>query len=349
MKKINNIQGLRGIAVLFVVFFHLMLIEDKYDHNRIIPKWLSFGISGVDLFFVISGFVIVTVTRNQFKIPGSAIRFLYHRVSRIYPLYWIYSSLVLALFLFKPNWVNSAQGNQVDIFSSFLLLPQNLLPLINVGWSLIHEMYFYGFFFLLMLTIRETFLPLSLIAWGCAVLLYQMLFVSASDNAYMKLIFHPLTLEFIGGCFIAIKYHTNEKRFSRRGLLFVIALGLALLMANALVEQITDHLYLNTWWWRITTLGIPSLLLVHCLALLERHDDLLPRWLVAIGDASYSMYLSHVLVLSALGRIWQMFSSDSVMDNLIVLPMMTALAIAFALSSYQFLEKPIMKACRKLA
>ena len=166
MKKINNIQGLRGIAVLFVGFFHLLLIEEKYDKNTIIPKLISFGISGVDLFFVISGFVIVMVTRGQFRKADSAIKFIYHRLSRIYPIYWIYSSLVLALFLFKPSWVNSAQGNQVDIVSSFLLLPQNLLPLINVDWSLIHEMYFYCFFFLLLLAIQEKHLPLMLTLWA---------------------------------------------------------------------------------------------------------------------------------------------------------------------------------------
>lgn len=347
MKKLTNIQALRGIAVLFVAFFHLMLIEQKYDQNSVMPKLMSFGISGVDLFFVISGFVIVTVSRNQFGNLGSAFKFLYHRISRIYPLYWIYSALVLALFLVKPTWINSAQGNQVDILSSFLLLPQNLLPLINVGWSLIHEMYFYGVFFLLMLAIQERLLPFALALWGTVILLYQMLY--ASDNAYLKLIFHPLTLEFIGGCFIAIFTHTNEKRFGRRELSLTITLGFALLIANAVIERLTDNLYLDAWWWRITTIGLPSLLIVHSLVQLERHEDLLPSWLVSIGNASYSMYLSHVLVLSALGRIWQMFSDGGVWDNLIMLPMLIASTIAFALLSYHLLEKPIMKACRRIA
>ncbi|MGR8931485.1 MAG: acyltransferase family protein [Gammaproteobacteria bacterium] len=347
MKKISNIQGLRGIAVLLVAFFHLMLIEQKYDQNAIMPKLMSFGISGVDLFFVISGFVIVTVTRNQFRKPASAFKFLYHRVSRIYPLYWIYSALVLVLFLLKPTWVNSAQGNRVDVLSSFLLLPQNLLPLINVGWSLVHEMYFYGFYFLLMLTVREAFLPFALILWGSMVLLFQIL--CSPDNAYWKLVFHPLTLEFIGGCFIAIFYHANEKHLNRFGLLFGIAFGFALLAANVPIEQITERLYLDAWWWRITTLGLPSLLIVHGLVQLERHQNLLPRWLVSIGDASYSMYLSHVLILSALGRIWRPFSDVGMWDNLIALPVLITSAIAFARLSYHLLEKPIVKTCRRIA
>jgi peptidoglycan/LPS O-acetylase OafA/YrhL len=138
---------LRGIAVLLVAFSHLLLIEKKYGGNSIIPEFVLFGASGVDLFFVISGFVMVTITREKFRKPMEALKFIYHRVIRIYPVYWIYSVLVLIVFLIQPSWVNSAQGNQVDIVSSFLLLPSNNLPLVNVGWSLVHEVYFFCFSF----------------------------------------------------------------------------------------------------------------------------------------------------------------------------------------------------------
>ena len=136
MNKIQNIQALRGIAVLSVVFFHLLTIEQKYGGSRtILPDLFQFGLFGVDLFFVISGFVMVTVTRGKFQIPRQALRFIYHRVARIYPTYWVYSILVLIVFLLQPSWVNNSLGNQVDILSSFLLFPSRNLPLVMVGWS----------------------------------------------------------------------------------------------------------------------------------------------------------------------------------------------------------------------
>jgi exopolysaccharide production protein ExoZ len=96
LAKIQNIQALRGIAVLSVVFFHLLMIERKYGGSRtILPDLFQFGMFGVDLFFVISGFVMFTVSRGKFQIPKQTLRFIYHRMARIYPTYWVYSILVL--------------------------------------------------------------------------------------------------------------------------------------------------------------------------------------------------------------------------------------------------------------
>ena len=149
MIKIQNIQALRGIAVLSVVFFHLLTIEQKYGGSKtILPDLLQFGMFGVDLFFVISGFVMVTVTRGKFQILKQASRFIYHRAARIYPTYWVYSILVLIVFLLQPSWVNNSQGNQANILASFLLFPSQTLPLVMVGWTLIHEIYFYLVFIL---------------------------------------------------------------------------------------------------------------------------------------------------------------------------------------------------------
>ena len=123
LKKIQNIQALRGIAVLSVVFFHLIPIEQKYGGSTsILPTFFQFGMFGVDLFFVISGFVMVTVAKGKYQLPKQALKFVYRRVSRIYPTYWFYSLLVLTIFFIQPAWVNSSQGNQVNILESFLLL-----------------------------------------------------------------------------------------------------------------------------------------------------------------------------------------------------------------------------------
>lgn len=347
MKKLKNIQGLRGIAVLFVIFFHLLLVEEKYDQNSLIPKFFSFGVSGVDIFFVISGFVIVAVTRGQFNIKGAPFRFIYHRISRIYPLYWIYSTIVLVLFLIKPTWVNSAQGNQVDIVSSFLLLPQNMLPLVNVGWSLIHEMYFYGFFFSLMLLIPEKMLAQVLSIWASAICIYQTTYIS--DNAWLKLIFHPLTLEFIGGCFIALYYYSTENHCNKNSMRLLAILGLVLLVGHYKIEQFNKEIYLYAWWWRVLTLGIPSLCIVHALVQLERNLCFFPSWLNTIGDASFSLYLSHIMVLSTLGRMWRLFPNYGIWDNLIAIPLLIAGVLSYGLISYRLLEKPIMQICRKIA
>ena len=228
MGKIQNIQALRGVAVLSVVFFHLLMIERKYGGSKtILPEFFQFGMFGVDLFFVISGFVMFTVTRGRFQIPKHALRFLYHRVARIYPTYWVYSVLVLIVFLLKPTWVNNSQGNQVNILSSFLLLPSQTLPLVMVGWTLIHEMYFYLVFFIIFLLISERHLVYAIFIWGICVALLNL--NAESSSPALAIISHPLTFEFLGGCILASIYYKKEIKI-KNSILLVLA-GLSLLSA----------------------------------------------------------------------------------------------------------------------
>ena len=140
MKKLQSIQALRGIALLGVIGFHFLFIEKKYSGGDfLLPDFLHLGQSGVDLFFVISGFIMVTVTKGRFTLNGEVIRFLWGRLTRIYPTYWFYFFLTLAIFLIKPAWVNASQEHQTQLISSFLLLPSDQLPLVMAAWSLSHE------------------------------------------------------------------------------------------------------------------------------------------------------------------------------------------------------------------
>jgi peptidoglycan/LPS O-acetylase OafA/YrhL len=160
--KVQNVQALRGAAILLVVVYHTWTIERRYGGGPgLLSDWVAVGLSGVDLFFVISGFIMVTVTKSL--VPGltTATNFLYHRAARIYPIYWIYSLMLLPIFLVRPDMVNSSQGNQVDLLASFLLLPQRLLPLLQVGWTLVHEIYFY-LIFALFLSIKRLRLAVGL-------------------------------------------------------------------------------------------------------------------------------------------------------------------------------------------
>ena len=196
-----------------VVFFHMVTIEKKYGGtNTLLSDFFQFGMFGVDLFFVISGFVMVTVTRRKFQQPRQAVTFLYHRISRIYPLYWFYSLLVLAVFLLHPSFVNSSQFGQVNILASFLLLPQKHLPLLMVGWTLVHEMYFYLVFFLL-LFLPEKHLVKSIGFWT-AIILFLQLYITSDSPLALRLISHPLTIEFVGGCLLALCTRQNKGTLS---------------------------------------------------------------------------------------------------------------------------------------
>lgn len=342
--KILNIQALRGIAVLLVVIYHLIKIEGKYGHgNTILPIWLSIGMSGVDLFFVISGFVMVTVTRGWFQKTGAIRRFLYHRVTRIYPTYWFYSLLVLVVFLIRPEMVNSSQGGQVNILASFLLLPQELLPLLMVGWTLIHEMYFYLAFALLLIFPERWLLPLLMI-WGIGSIGMGFA-LPLTGNPVVQVVTHPLTLEFIAGCAIAHIYFLKRYRSSGS---YLLILALIWWLVGYGIHVVQGYGLEPTGWLRVLLFGVPASLVVFALVSMEKGtEQKLPYWLVLIGNASFSIYLSHVLVISALGRIWGGLVIANAGVNIAALLVILLSVLAFGILSYQILERPLLRFTRR--
>jgi len=348
MRRLNNIQAMRGFAVLAVVCFHLVIIERKYGGgNTLLPNVLEFGMFGVDLFFVISGFVMVTVTRGRFRVAKEALLFLYHRASRIYPLYWLYTLAALGVFIIQPTWVNSSQGNHVDILSSFLLLPSNLLPLVQVGWTLIHEIYFYLVFFVIMLLVQERFLALAIAGWGGVLLAFGSL--AENGNPYLNLIFNPLTFEFLAGCLLAILYYHTERRLLGNGWLLGIA-------NTALITALVGYAFFRAetglvspaGWLRVWMYGIPAFIIVYGLTNAERNGFTLPSIFIQTGNASYSIYLSHLFTLNVVGRIWVFFATNSSFDNIIGILSAFAAAMMVGFLSYRLLEIPLLKLSRRV-
>jgi exopolysaccharide production protein ExoZ len=344
-KKYENIQALRAIAILFVVLNHLTIIEVKFGKMpAVLPEFLSRGMGGIDLFFTISGLMMVTISRGKYQSTRQAFSFLYNRLVRIYPLYWIYSLLVLPIFFLRPDWVNSAQGNRVDLLSSFLLLPSDLLPLINVAWMLVHLCYFYSIFFLVLWLCKERYLPLIMALWVLLVGAGQVYFhFHPSLSPLINLLIHPYTFEFITGCFIGFLFHTRQRRW---GLAFLtgglILYFIALFQLNFNMPQGSV-----VGWHRVLLFGPPAALILYGVIVLEWEGRLsFPAVFNRLGDASYSLYLSHIPVLVVAGRIWALFSGPGWFQHWLAAIIMLGVAILFGQWSYRFLEAPMINKLR---
>lgn len=345
MYKLQNIQALRGVAVLCVVLFHMLSVESKYGGGlNLLPIWFEFGQFGVDLFFVISGFVMMTVTHEKFG-SGEAGRFLYHRATRIFPLYWLYSTLLFSVYLYKPTWVIGSHDRVISIVDSFLLLPQNDYPLLSVGWTLIHEMYFYLVFFVI-ICLGGGRLRMSLLGlWAIAVITLNLSYESAS--AAFGLVSHPLTIEFIAGCYIAA--YTRSSRGSMH-ISQIIAVSLATVAVSVLAYMYykdATGLIGPAGWWRIGIFGLPACLLVFYAIRAEQIAKIMSVSLRDLGDVSYSVYLSHTLVLISLGKLWGMIAIPGLLDNVIMLPVLFAATLVVANLSYRYVERPVLNYCRR--
>lgn len=339
--KIFNIQAARGVAVLLVIALHLLANEAKYGHGfTILPSWLAIGASGVDIFFVISGFVMATITRGEFQRPGASLKFLYHRATRIYPAYWFYSLIMLGIFLAQQKAGTAART--VDIPASFLLLPQTQLPLLVVGWTLVHEMYFY-LVFALLLRFPEKYLSRLLVLWAAASVAGRFLFDPAG-NPLIQLVANPLILEFIAGAFIALLSFSG-KPVSGWPFLTLAFLGWAGGYAIAANLGLAAH---SSEWLRVIVFGTSAALGIYGLVALERYSEWkLPSWLIAVGDASFSLYLSHLLVIATVGRAWEKLGLTGFWINSVVVGGMLMAVVAVGMASFRLIERPMLAFSRR--
>jgi peptidoglycan/LPS O-acetylase OafA/YrhL len=153
-----------------------------------------------------------------------------------------------------------------------------------------------------------------------------------------------MTLEFIAGCLVALFFDRLAGRLGR----LALAAGLALLFGGWAAYRWTQP-PLDPWGWqRIALFGMPSLLIVYgAVAMEQRSARLLPRVLRSLGDASYSLYLSHTLVVSALALAWSRVGASAPLFNVLALLAMFAAAIGCGLLGYQLLERPLLAFCKR--
>lgn len=159
-------------------------------------------------FFVISGFIMVWVTHGQPHRPVASLDFLFARITRIYPLWWAAAgAMTLYAIVISPLMVDVTGGIDREeqalsagyLIRSFLLVPQQDYPVLAIGWTLIHELYFYAVFALLMLLPRA-FLPFAMLIWGGLVTAASLAgLTSPVATDFLTLVLHPMTMEFIFG------------------------------------------------------------------------------------------------------------------------------------------------------
>jgi exopolysaccharide production protein ExoZ len=306
---IKNIQALRAIAANGVLISHLLIVEQKYSHSGpLLCADARFGAFGVDLFFVTSGLIMATIATDT-----SWWKFLADRAQRILPPYWFYTTLVLIVSLIAPAIVNSSFAQPPSLWRSYLLIPDTVDPLLAVGWTLIHEMYFYLSFALMIFLIRSCgfTLPFLLLTWMPAVVsLDAVLKINDITDPVAVVVAHPLTLEFAFGAMIGILI---QRKIAACAALALMA-GIAAFMVIVLwFPGTAAGLIADRSWMRPFLIGAPCALIVYAAVAMEIRGALnAPRWLTVLGDASYSTYLSHVLVLSALGRLFAMAPNHNV-------------------------------------
>jgi exopolysaccharide production protein ExoZ len=332
--KFDSIQVFRAIAANAVVLSHLVGIEGKYGKGYVVlPEWIGqAGPAGVHFFFVISGCVMI------FASQGTKWQdFILSRLTRIYPIYWFYTSIFILTISLAPHFVSVAMPSASSILKSYLLWPDSGAPLLTVGWSLIFEMYFYVI--LTLVLVSGVPLRLAILLWAGTTLVTEQLNLQLLP--LQSLIGNPLTFEFIAGAVVGFVILGKYKSYGR------LALGVGV---ASLVAGFVRYLYAppnDTSLITVITLGIPfSLILYAGLSFESARRWARVNWVVLLGDASYSTYLSHVFVLSLLGRMFSYVPFSGWVAETAFVLLCLAIANLVGIVSYQWLERPILRLCR---
>jgi len=343
-ERLENIQALRGVAALMVLFAHIKEAEGDYGGaGALLPHSIYLGVVGVDLFFLISGFVMTHVALAGSRGASAAQRFAYNRAARIYPAYWAATLLLMVLYAGKFYFFGEETPFPNPV-ATFLLTPSDYHPLVPVGWTLVHEMYFYVVFALFIFW-GAARLPAFLGVWG-AIIIAALALGAYSANALTKIVFNPLTFEFMTGAVIALVFRRGITQFAMPALVAgaLIFAAQMLFFADALYPEVMGRFAL-----RAALFTPPFALILYGAAALERTKSAIaPKWLRATGDASYSLYLIHVPTILVVGKLISISVPDGPFDNPLLLAafLISALAAGFAL--HRIVETPLLAATRKL-
>ena len=287
----TGIQALRFVAAMMVVFSHVTsMLVDRYQSSSV-GRW-STGHAGVDIFFVISGFVMYQSFQPLRARADGWRLFLSRRLIRIVPLYWMATTLKVALVLAVPSLAATSKIAFSHLVASYLFLPVLApagvaVPFMPVGWTLNYEMFFYCLCSIALFAAVSPFVFSTIVLSALVVFGFAHEQSAPLETSYTN----PIVVEFILGMGVA---KLTRGRASAHSLVScaMIAAGASLIL---LAEPDPTVSRPFTW-------GVPAALIVLGAARLEGVlRKVLPRVLLLLGDSSYALYLVHTFVVPVVG------------------------------------------------
>jgi len=345
--KVEYIQGLRAAAALLVAVSHLakeVMHHDVPDAFGILPFLMSWQF-GVDIFFVISGFIMFYVTADKPMGPIPAREFIFKRLIRIVPLYWFYTTLFLASLILVPSQINHNGYDLPYILSSYFFIPWprpdagTLTPLLGLGWTLNYEMLFYAVFSILILVRARHVLPILALLFGAAVIAGNL--IPREDAAQLWYWTRSCILEFVLGVGVAMIFRSGRFRVSAPIGFALIAVGVVIWQVSfALWDVAEPEANIRGMAW-----GLAAALMVLGVSQSSFISRALetggPKGLIQrVGDASYSLYLSHMFVVRVMTIALAGMFTGYWWIGYIVLSIIACTLVS--LVSYRLLEQPVV-------
>jgi exopolysaccharide production protein ExoZ len=327
---IFNLQILRGLAALGVVFYHTAYLLPGDWHTEFF---------GVSTFFVLSGFIMCFITRDPKGGDATPGGFLMRRAIRIVPLYWLCTD-ALMVFLNRPPFHLGGAWQWISTyvpyaFESAFFLPMERPPMLGVGWTLNFEVYFYVVFAAAILISRR-FAPLIAASIVYAVIKAndyatdQIWLLKFYSHGYIHFFLHGIVLFYVW--WFTKDYLKGWAKWPT--VIACAAIVIGVYGSQFFPPQQQTYAYGATYF--------PALLVAAALFAASAGADITWRPLVLLGDASYAVYLSHTITLEILRRVTPLWK-ESITTTLTVVTIATLVGIAVHL----YVEKPMLRWIRR--
>lgn len=337
-QSLNLIQLLRGIASLLVVVMHATSNAKEIWKIDFLGGFFTFGGAGVDIFFVLSGFIITYASRSLVRNGLNFMKFLKRRFVRIFPVYWIITTVFLLIQIALPAFYNTpfviTPGN---LLYTYFLMPEH--EMINgVSWTLSYELFFYILFSLSFVLKRTNLLALLSLFYVLSIILLPFLFPGITDNLWSRFIFYPMNIEFFMGIAAALIISRISIKMAN---VLLLSGSFAFITAGVLFNF--GYILFNNTFNRVVIFGIPSFFIITGIVRLEMNKIFrMHNFLLRLGEASYSLYLIHLPLIMAIFKmaykfnITQEYSLSAIM--IITVGIICFLSILF----YKIIEKPMI-------
>ncbi|GAB2829532.1 acyltransferase [Ferruginibacter profundus] len=301
-----------------------------------------FGGSGVDIFFVLSGFIIAYSNRKYIGKPSSVPVFLKRRFIRVFPIYWLVITVFLLLQIALPYFYKSHFDTSLtNILQTFLLLPGHEM-LNGVSWSLTNEIFFYLLFTLALIIPNKKYLFFLFAGYFILLVVFAVPGISLGNNIYLNMLVYPMNIEFLLGILVVIIVQKISAKiiypFLAIGVLYFT--GSAILSYNgASATEPGPGGALN----RVILYGVPSFFIILSLVKMELTKTVkLKSIFLSLGDASYSIYLIHLPIVAA---YFKLIAKLNIQSNMLLFFLTLLLFIAVCLLGivvYNKIEKPVI-------
>lgn len=329
--SLDSLQACRAVAAISVAAFHLsvMMGEPRYGGTSVFLSLTKHGYLGVDFFFVLSGFVIFFAHRADLGHPDRWGRYAWRRFARVFPIYWLYTAIFMLLVMAGVGTAAHVSTSPLDVLTTFTLLRfSDVTTPLPVAWSLFHEVAFYLLFSVAILNVRAGLAAFMLLIAACGLWFHN---VYEGDLHALSVYTASCNLDLVlgvGACWLA--------GTRGRGLREAVVAAVVLAGASWLLSHGSRAASL--------TLGIGFAFALVLLVKLERAGLLrVPRWVVALGNATYSIYLLHEAFSGLLLKLARSSHLQATLGPQLTYLLVLVAAILLGCAAYRLVERPMIR------